>query len=1326
MLPPESIATQQNRVKTLTGFIDSDLPKNPTVGDYFDFSKSTHVESAISNLSVYSKFSSKELYFTQKQGDIGLDKSIGGYEKLQIKASNGKILIQSPNLQNIYQGSGGGNIGKQSALDARTIIGGDNVYLIADEVISEAGRFNVSGELKIITKNGVHFLPVSVHQSLMYHKGSKATISEYELRLIVSEINAGYLDIKAGGALNAVSALIQATGINLDVGELNLLSEREIFEKRIVFEGKEKWYGGSNESTDYFKDSYVIPTLIKTNKLNAQVNGKTTMEAAQILVKEESYINTSGDVNMLAKYDIHVHDHESSKSYIFNFDKDKLKVAGTKTVKEHFYGESPVPTLYYNHGNFYGYSAGKVHLLGSKIIGDDIYLFAKKGIKLEAAPFCQEKIVTISEECVRVGFSTGGGQHSVDAEFISQTEKTRFKNTFYDSSELIARNNLVLETPELIEIISSKMQFNNALIKARGLHMHTHSNKTEFETTQTTLSVGLHFGVQENISSTAKTVGHVLNKTGVHWLDILDRALNGYEALEGIKDISQDINKLSFLSKDPENNSSILQNLKSVQYGAWASLSASTSHTESNKTQAVDNQLIGGDIDFVIEEDAIIEGIKCDLDNFSLKAENAFISTSSDTSNQETYSANINLTIPISGSVGGNLSAGFKKKQSESISYHDDNVVNIKGKLELKLSGDGVIRGVQFIANEVDIDAKNFIVESLQDVLKARMQGMNMSFGMSGQNTNSFGVKADMGKQDAAWTNAIGSIIGRNVVNVTVQQTLEIAGGLIANAEINEDGSLTDKGQANIKAGKIIARTLHDYDDGYSYGVGISLSKTVDPKTGDIKYGTKVPVKYSFNENSRDVLPTIGKGNLDVDIIESSINRDINKHISEIHTEKASLDAKIPVSDMWEAIKPKTGVNSGDDYDKDKEQSLINKKNLITPEISKEALHNALLILKSSELGYSLDQLVDDQKSYNISKDVLDLDLTIAALNKYSDTHEGYTAGAATRISKELTEIRNDIIKGGPSFSSVWEKTKDNLMSSQTSILNTTSMSLDAMGNMVSYVEDKVGFVLSSSMPKTASTLKAGLGYAMENVIKAGFEGAVEVFGKESVESALDSIKKGLDWVDNKTTKGHQKLIEYAGIYAATQVLSKLISTTKHTKIPDLEDMISSLSKQEAHGVKILEKNGLNDELRNFSTSHKWENFADHVSHLESKLPDIQDIKTSYPKEDNTLGIRKVWNGKHNEVVIKKAKPNSEHACQQVDYVSIRSNGQILTKDGNFIIKRPDGLYKELPQKNNPLAPDPKTGVKLPDIESVFKPAQHPDAHISLSEWRKWKEWNKP
>ncbi len=113
---------------------------------------------------------------------------------------------------------------------------------------------------------------------------------------------------------------------------------------------------------------------------------------------------------------------------------------------------------------------------------------------------------------------------------------------------------------------------------------------------------------------------------------------------------------------------------------------------------------------------------------------------------------------------------------------------------------------------------------------------------------------------------------------------------------------------------------------------------------------------------------------------------------------------------------------------------------------------------------------------------------------------------------------------------------------------------------------------------------------------------------------------------------------------------------------------------------------------------------------------------TTYPKGKETLGIRKAWKGGQNEVVLKKAKPDSIYPSQHLDYVSVKSSGQIVARDGSFIVERGGDLYKELPQKNNPLAPDPKTGVKLPKIEGVGKPKKHPDAHIPLDEWLKWKK----
>jgi hypothetical protein len=932
---PTNIEKQQERINVLKDFMGLEpLKSSKTVGDYFNFSKATYLASRISNLSIYDDYSSSELYFTKKQGDISLDKSISKYDKLHVTASNGKILITSPNLQDIYKGSGGGDSGKQACKNARTVIAGKEVYLIADEIRSTASKINVSGELKIVTKDGVHILPVSVHQSLVHHSGSKFTTTEKSVRLVVSEINAGFLDIKAGGAFTAVSALIKATGVNLDVNELNLLSEREIFEKRIVFQGKEKWHGGSNSSTDYFRDEIVIPTLIKSDKMHAKVNGKTTIEAAQILIKEESKLISGGDVAILAKYDIHVHDHVSKKSYLFKCHKGKVIVAGTKTVKEHFYGESPVPTIYYNKGDFYGCSDGKIHVLGSKIIANNLHLVAKKGVKLEAASFHQEKVVTISEQGLRMGFSSGGGTHSFDAELFSELEKKQFKNKFHESTELIARNNLVLRSEKDVEIISSKLNFKKAKIKASNLLTSTHFDTNEMKQDHISMSVGLHMGVQESISGTVDKIKKLSKKEGKHWLDKLDYSLNGYEVIKDIQSMYEDTEKLKKLDKnDPDSNQSIIENLGSIKYGVWAGGKASRSFGSSLQNIAIDNIIIGGDLDINVSQNAIIEGIKCDVDNLELKANNLYTTASHDTRNSDSGSLYGSFTVPIYGTVGYSASMGFNKSESSSFSYHSDNHINVKNNLKIDIKNNAEIKGVKVIGNTTDISANNLLVESLQDSHKERSYGASVNIGISNQDTKSFGSKLEKGTTDGAWTEAFGQIIGRESIKVNVTQKLEIKGGLIANADIKENSDLIDKGNLDIQAKEIITKTLYDYNDSYNYEVGFSLSKGIDSNTGKNKYGVGLPIAYGFNENSRTILSTIGNGSINSQKIEGVINRSVNNYIIDEFSESASLDANIPISDILEALKPVSGVNAGDTTEgkingKDEKEKLEEQKEI--------------------------------------------------------------------------------------------------------------------------------------------------------------------------------------------------------------------------------------------------------------------------------------------------------------------------------------------------------------------------------------------------------------
>jgi len=213
------------------------------------------------------------------------------------------------------------------------------------------------------------------------------------------------------------------------------------------------------------------------------------------------------------------------------------------------------------------------------------------------------------------------------------------------------------------------------------------------------------------------------------------------------------------------------------------------------------------------------------------------------------------------------------------------------------------------------------------------MQSMQMHIGFNNAGTyKELGGKAEVASRNAAWTNAVGSIIGTQVTHVVVQQTLEIAGGLIANAEVNPDGSLTDKGRLYVEAGSIVARQLHDYDDGKSFGLGVTLTKKAGDD-GKLKWGVGIPVVCGFDEQSRDIMPIIGSGEIRLTgggDLPSELSRNVNSQIGATTGEHASLRATVPVSDMVEFIssvlnpQPQRGaVATGDDEEEGILQQIL-------------------------------------------------------------------------------------------------------------------------------------------------------------------------------------------------------------------------------------------------------------------------------------------------------------------------------------------------------------------------------------------------------------------
>ena len=1039
---PTEIARQQDRIRELGSFI-----KQPTIGqtigEYFDFSHSTSIKQRIGNLGIYDNYVSQNLSFTQIGTDIVFNQSWHNkYNTLHLNVEKGKILIVSNNLQDIYAGSGGGEYGKNMTDHSRTVIGGNNIYLVADQIVMQASKFNVKGDLKIVARDGVYLLPVAVHERLMYHVGSKTRIEESIVRQVISEINAGFLDIKAGGVFEAVSTLIKATGVNIDARELKLRSEYDIFEKHIHFTGAKKWYGGRNSSRDDFYDALVIPTTISANTIYAKISGDTTIEAAQIMAKEESQLQGGGNISILSKYDIHLHDHTSKKSYLFKCHQGKLTVAGTKTVSEHYYGETPAPTIYYSGGSFFAYSDGRIHLLGAKIIANNIYLTGQQGVKIEAAPYRQEKIITISDSGIRTGYNIGGGNHSLSGELFDSMDKTSYYQLLYEASEIMAKGELVISSSKGdLEVISSKMRFGKADIKVRGLNIHTHQEITILEHNHTSQTIGINVGVQESITQAVNRAGNLINKSGTHWLDILDRGLNGYQFYGEASQIKEDVQTL--VSGSESNQISNLQNLQSVKFGVWVGANSSTSSNSTTQLNAIDNEFIGGDINIEVDEKAVIQGIRCQVDNFKLKAKSLNIETSHDNVTQETFSSEVTLTIPINGNVSGGISIQGSEGNISSTYYHSNNMIIAKGRLEVNISEDGKVSGVRLQASEVLVRAKNLVVESLQDVLQERLRSLELNIGTQGK----LGSKAEVTNRDVAWTRAVGSIIGTQLTNVVVQQTLEIAGGLIANAEVHEDGSLTDKGNAYVEAGTIIAKKLHDYDNGKSFGLGIALNRKTDAK-GSSSWGVGMPVVCGFNEKARDILPTIGKGEINITGNSQGglefLNHDLNSFIGSTMQEGGNLNASLPVSDMvgfvQSILKPTETSNivvnntlaenillEGDGHESQEEPNVIEqdpseKIDPNTTSSTQEPLDYSLLL--SQKINQELVHLNNDSLEYLTYFFDASEKKTLSVMNsqddlksvKIFDVKSGITIGgndhgvkkdSFMRNEKEVTSYRN-------------------------------------------------------------------------------------------------------------------------------------------------------------------------------------------------------------------------------------------------------------------------------------------------------------------------------
>jgi hypothetical protein len=130
----------------------------------------------------------------------------------------------------------------------------------------------------------------------------------------------------------------------------------------------------------------------------------------------------------------------------------------------------------------------------------------------------------------------------------------------------------------------------------------------------------------------------------------------------------------------------------------------------------------------------------------------------------------------------------------------------------------------------------------------------------------------------------------------------------------------------------------------------------------------------------------------------------------------------------------------------------------------------------------------------------------------------------------------------------------------------------------------------------------------------------------------------------------------------------------------------------------------------------------------------VKKIPSNYGKHINAKkGVGVKWQidqgGKKYELRIDKAQPNSPFKSQQSDHVSITVGTKVVDNTGkNYIMENSkEGILYKIKRSDWDAG---RKGVEYRfDINKnpeTFKPGYHPDAHIPVNEWIKWKDILKP
>ncbi|RFA38785.1 hemagglutinin repeat-containing protein, partial [Alkalilimnicola ehrlichii] len=528
-----------------------------------------------------------------------------------------------------------------------------------------------------------------------------------------------------------------------------------------------------------------------------------------------------------------------------------------------------------------------------------------------------------------VGMSAGrdeitlGGMELTDETTTQRTTATTYRGTSVNAG------NLVMLAEQDISLLSSDVNVaGDALLQAGGdIHIGGYQDEIVTEVHQDTETTRVTAGVRNAYVDAGYAVEAVYEAGKA-----VEDARSQYRAAK--RQVERGELAESALQDYEINLAAATANLAQAQIAAGgavasAATTASTSagtgfyanvnaeHTQTSSSQSDTQKLWQGSRIqagslTLNSTNATIQGSDISAGLLNLGSQNVLITAGTSSATTEASSSSRSATA--SASTRGNVSAGVSRSESESSSSTTQHINSRINAGHLVSDSDNLIlRGAEVQAETAHLDVGNLHVESLQDTHSSRNNSRsdNLGLSVSGSGiTPTGGVNRGNGSSDARQVGQQTQLLIADGENSEIRaRNTTLVGGLIANATVNEDGSLQDHGQLSLDTNTLTISHLEDRSHsqqsgfGVQTGFGVQSGSNVQAGSNDTSGTTSLTMQNEGHITEGRTQATLGQGNIRVggQLLEDSdgpdgLNRDLAQgQITTRDQQTAGLDAGVTV-----------------------------------------------------------------------------------------------------------------------------------------------------------------------------------------------------------------------------------------------------------------------------------------------------------------------------------------------------------------------------------------------------------------------------------------------